>query len=70
MISTLWPHLKFSEQHIENIYQKIYSNFMLELDAIDNGVSEAPQTLYRVSTGLGSRVHRMNKEWNAPKEKD
>ena len=43
---------------------------MLELDAIDNGVSEAPQTLYRVSTGLGSRVHRMNKEWNAPKEKD
>ena len=38
----------------------------MEVDAIDNGISEADDMRYHVRSGLSSRVGRMNKNWNAP----
>lgn len=60
----------YSEKHLEKIYQKLYSGFFQEIDAIDNGVNIAKDLKYKIVTDLSYRVSRFNKEWNAPKEKD
>lgn len=41
---------------------------ILEVDAIDNGVSEAPEMRYKLSTGLASRVGRLNPDWFEPND--
>ncbi|XP_076355167.1 MYG1 exonuclease isoform X2 [Tachypleus tridentatus] len=49
------------------IYDKVYENFMEEIDAIDNGISthdEPPR--YHISTHLSSRVSYLNPSWNSP----
>ncbi len=56
---------EYSESHLEKIYQKLYRGFILEVDALDNGVDIAKELRYRIVTGLGSRIHRLNKGWNA-----
>ena len=48
------------------VYAKLYKDFMEGLDAIDNGIEMADVTRYSEGTGLSSRVHRLNKRWNAP----
>ena len=40
---------------------------MLEIDAIDNGVSIAKETAYDISSNLSQRVAMYNSPWNAPK---
>ena len=52
---------------LEKVYQETYKKLILEVDALDNGVSCADDMLYSVKTGLGSRVGRYNTNWNAPK---
>lgn len=47
----------------------MYKKLILEVDALDNGVSEAENMKYYISTGLGSRIARTNPEWNAPASK-
>lgn len=47
----------------------MYKKLILEVDAQDNGVSEAPEMKYYIKTGLGARIARINPEWNAPKSK-
>lgn len=47
------------------IYDKVYENFVEEVDAIDNGINptdEEPR--YRISTNLSSRVGGCNPQWN------
>lgn len=61
---------EFSESDIEKIYQKIYKNLILEVDALDNGVKVAKEERYWISTNLGMRVSRFNKAWNVPAEVD
>ena len=46
---------------------KFYDVIILEVDAIDNGVSEAENMRWHMKTGLASRVGRLNSPWNAPK---
>lgn len=46
----------------------MYKNFILEIDALDNGVTSAVNPAYKITTGLGVRVSRFNKPWNAPNE--
>jgi uncharacterized UPF0160 family protein len=48
------------------MYKKLYNKLILEIDAQDNGVSVAESTRYHISTHLGSRIGRMNLDWNAP----
>ena len=58
------------EGKLEKVYQKVYKKLILEVDALDNGVSEAENMKYYISTGLGSRIARTNPEWNAPRSKN
>ena len=75
---------------VELLYDKMYDNFIQEMDAIDNGVPQSDKQLrqavkitgrliklivkipmliscrYSVSTGLSSRVKRLNPRWNDP----
>lgn len=49
------------------LFDKIYSSFIVEIDAIDNGVPMAETPLrYSMNTSLSSRVNRMNPAWNQP----
>ena len=41
----------------------------MEVDALDNGVSEADEMRFHITTGLGVRIARCNPEWNAPRTK-
>ncbi|CAN8003689.1 unnamed protein product [Ixodes hexagonus] len=58
---------KLDDPNVEKIYDKVYENFMEEIDAIDNGVKmfdEEPR--YRISTNLSARVSHLNPPWNEP----
>ncbi|CAH8433259.1 unnamed protein product [Schistosoma mattheei] len=47
------------------LFDKMYSSFIVEIDAIDNGVPMAITPLrYSMNTSLSSRVNRMNPAWN------
>lgn len=50
----------------QKIYLKVYENFLLEIDAIDNGVPMFDgEPLYRIHTCLSSRVGNFNCDWNS-----
>lgn len=49
------------------MYRETYKKLILEVDALDNGVAEADDMRFTVRSGLGSRVARLNSNWNAPK---
>jgi len=60
-----------SDELLEVAYLKIYDKLMEALDAIDTGVEQVPdgvEALYRDSTGLSSRVGRLNPRWNEQHE--
>ncbi|KAK0049345.1 UPF0160 protein MYG1 mitochondrial-like isoform X1 [Biomphalaria pfeifferi] len=58
-----------ADDHITKvIFDKVYENFMEEIDAIDNGINQAEGELrYQITTNLSSRVNILNPGWN---EKD
>jgi len=45
------------------VVEKIYKNFIEEVDAIDNGVEIAERSKYKILSGLGTRVKRCNPSW-------
>jgi uncharacterized UPF0160 family protein len=48
----------------------MYKKLILEIDAIDNGVSVNEHEMkYSVHSALGSRIGRMNTQWNCEKDK-
>jgi len=56
-----------SKETVGIIYDKIYENFIEEIDAIDNGINQYDgDARYKVSTSLSSRVSRLNPKWNDP----
>jgi len=67
VIMNLYPTL--AEKELEYVYTKMYNSFMEAIDAIDTGVELLPkgcdvEPLYYDSTGLSSRVSRLNPRWN------
>lgn len=47
------------------LYDKVYENFVEEIDAIDNGISQWDgEPHYAMSTNLSARVSRLNPRWN------
>eukprot|EP00934_Nitzschia_sp_Nitz4_P005286 Nitzschia sp. Nitz4//scaffold178_size73299//983//2307//NITZ4_005688-RA/size73299-snap-gene-0.130-mRNA-1//1//CDS//3329539089//5276//frame0 len=65
VISAYYPSL--SEDNLDLVYTKMYNSLLEALDAIDTGVEMAPdgaELLYKDSTGLASRVGRLNPRWN------
>eukprot|EP00392_Amoebophrya_sp_AT5.2_P008447 g8468.t1 len=62
-----------STQDLEKIVEKIYRGLIEEVDAIDNGVEQGDNLKYRITSGLGSRVKRLNPSWlqeNIPAEEE
>lgn len=58
---------KLTQEQVEWMYKKLYKSFIMEIDAIDNGVKIAEETKYEMRSDLSSQVGLFNKPWNAPK---
>lgn len=69
VIRAYYPHL--TEELLDLAFCKMYDKFMEAIDAIDTGVEMVPEgteLLYKDSTGLSSRVSRLNPRWNEVEE--
>jgi len=54
-----------SQQLTEKVFDKVYENFVQEIDAIDNGISTHDgEGRYSISTNLSSRVSHLSPNWN------
>jgi len=63
VIKTYYPSL--SNEQLDFAYLKLYNSLLEALDAIDTGVEMTTgEHVYRDSTGLSSRVGRLNPRWN------
>ncbi len=47
------------------IYDKMYENFVKEIDGIDNGVEISETKAYSIKTNLSVRVGSLNPDWNS-----
>ncbi|XP_068568445.1 MYG1 exonuclease [Cebidichthys violaceus] len=58
--------LKEGDRQLEVLFDKLYENFVEEVDAVDNGISQCDgETRYSVSTTLSARVGHLNPRWNS-----
>ncbi|XP_026868250.2 UPF0160 protein MYG1, mitochondrial [Electrophorus electricus] len=58
-------HLTQESRELEILYDKMYENFVEEVDAVDNGISQYDgEVRYTVSTTLSARVSYLNPWWN------
>ncbi|POI21007.1 hypothetical protein CIB84_015246, partial [Bambusicola thoracicus] len=49
------------------LYDKLYENFVEEIDAIDNGIAQTDgEPRYALTTNLSARVGHLNPRWNDP----
>jgi len=54
-----------SDKLTEKVFDKVYENFIQEIDAIDNGISTHDgEGRYNISTNLSSRVSHLSPNWN------
>jgi len=62
---------RVEDEVVTKLYEKIYGNFMEEIDAIDNGVPicDGPAR-YKITTNLSSRVGALNSSWRDPEMSD
>lgn len=51
---------------LDRIFFKIYNTTMLEIDALDNGVSTGSNLTYEITSNLSQRIGMYNSPWNAP----
>ncbi|KAJ8358947.1 hypothetical protein SKAU_G00154720 [Synaphobranchus kaupii] len=58
--------LKPDDRRLEALYDKLYENFVEEVDAVDNGISQYDgEARYAVSSTLSARVGHLNPRWNS-----
>eukprot|EP00547_Thalassionema_nitzschioides_P006335 CAMPEP_0194211406 /NCGR_PEP_ID=MMETSP0156-20130528/10220_1 /TAXON_ID=33649 /ORGANISM="Thalassionema nitzschioides, Strain L26-B" /LENGTH=346 /DNA_ID=CAMNT_0038938939 /DNA_START=272 /DNA_END=1312 /DNA_ORIENTATION=- len=63
VIKAHYPNL--SDDHLDLVYVKLYDSLLEALDAIDTGVEiSTTELVYKDTTGLSSRVGRLNPRWN------
>lgn len=56
---------KTEDRLVEKVFDKVYENFVEEIDAIDNGISTHDgEGRYGISTNLSSRVSHLGPNWN------
>ncbi|XP_078063817.1 MYG1 exonuclease [Mustelus asterias] len=61
LVQTDW-----TDPRLDILQDKMYENFVEEIDAIDNGISQCDgEPRYSISTNLSSRVAHLNPAWNA-----
>eukprot|EP00092_Neocalanus_flemingeri_P021090 GFUD01022851.1.p1 GENE.GFUD01022851.1~~GFUD01022851.1.p1 ORF type:complete len:336 (+),score=79.33 GFUD01022851.1:142-1149(+) len=54
---------------VEKVFDKVYENFVEEIDAIDNGISTHDgEGRYGISTNLSARVSHLGPNWNDDKQ--
>ncbi|KAG8194273.1 hypothetical protein JTE90_024596 [Oedothorax gibbosus] len=55
-------------EEVKVLFNKIYENFIQEVDALDNGIEpcQTSDVRYTIHTNLGSRVKHCNPAWNEP----
>ncbi|NXG74623.1 MYG1 protein, partial [Baryphthengus martii] len=54
---------------VGTLYDKLYENFVEEIDAVDNGIAPgAGEPRYALTTTLSARVGRLNPLWNDPRQ--
>ncbi|XP_038053187.1 MYG1 exonuclease-like isoform X2 [Patiria miniata] len=52
------------DSKVQAIYDKVYENFIEEVDAIDNGIAQSDeQPRYLITTNLSSRVKHLTPDW-------
>lgn len=58
--------VSIEKEEVALVFRELYNGLIEEIDALDNGVPmfEDVKPKYSISTHLGSRVHRLNPEWN------
>ncbi|XP_028577359.2 MYG1 exonuclease [Podarcis muralis] len=57
--------LKEEDPVVRVLYDKLYENFVEEIDAIDNGISQwEGEPRYAMTTNVSSRVAYLNPRWN------
>lgn len=55
---------KLTENQLKSVFSKIYTSFIQEIDAIDNGVPQFDgEPKYRVHSHLSNRVKSFNPDW-------
>lgn len=57
---------ELAQVDVDRIFFKIYNTTMLEIDANDNGVNIAKETVYDIGSNISQRVSLYNSPWNAP----
>ncbi|KAL9651698.1 hypothetical protein ABK040_009313 [Willaertia magna] len=58
---------KATDEQKEDIYIRMYENFIHHIDANDNGVEISDGELkYKITTALPNRVSNLNPKWNEP----
>ncbi|KAK9501063.1 hypothetical protein O3M35_002177 [Rhynocoris fuscipes] len=63
ILKTLVKDIKQDE--LEKLFDRVYENFIQEIDAIDNGIPICDgEVKFHISTNLSSRVKYLNKRWN------
>nr|XP_033794331.1 UPF0160 protein MYG1, mitochondrial isoform X2 [Geotrypetes seraphini] len=55
-----------NDSRIPKLYDKLYENFIEEIDALDNGISQWDgEPRYAITTNLSARVGHLNPRWNS-----
>ncbi|XP_068614333.1 MYG1 exonuclease-like [Brachionichthys hirsutus] len=55
-----------NDKQLDVLFDKLYENFVEEVDAVDNGVSQCDgEARYSISTTLSARVAHLNPRWNS-----
>lgn len=59
--------VKISDPVVEKVFDKVYENFVEEIDAIDNGISTHDgEPRYTINTNISSRVSHLGPTWQDP----
>ena len=58
-------NLNLSEKQMVNLHRNVYSMFIEEIDANDNGIDISKTKLFSSISLLPNRVYRYNRSWNA-----
>ena len=60
--------LEQNRDYLEEMHKKIYLDFIMGVDAIDNGINQYDKDLkpkYKLAGEFSSRISRLNPEWNS-----
>ncbi|XP_065354445.1 MYG1 protein-like [Calliphora vicina] len=59
-------NITLSPENLKLTFEQLYANFIIEIDAIDNGEQICPdgkEPLYKISTHLPNRIGKFNPSW-------